>query len=89
MEPIGNHRSKLHDYTAKDHADHRHQLDQDVQAGAGSIFERVADGVADNGGSVDWVLGAIGQFLPAVGAFFDVLLGVIPGPAGVVQHDRQ
>ena len=53
------------------------QLDQNVQGRAGSILERVADGVADNGSLV--LLAA----LAAVVAALDILLRVVPGAAGV------
>ena len=53
------------------------QLDQDVEGGTGGILEGVAHSVADDGGLV-----AVGA-LAAMGAALDVLLGVVPGAAGV------
>ena len=35
------------DQAREDHADHTHQFDQDVEARAGRVLERVADGIAD------------------------------------------
>ena len=84
-----NDRGELDDHAGEDHADHRHQLDEDVQAGAGGVLERIADRVADDRGLVHRVLGAVGQLLAAVGALLDVLLGVVPGAAGVVERDGQ
>ena len=51
-----------------------------LRAGPGGVLERVADGVADDRGLVG--LGA----LAALVAVLDVLLGVVPGPAGVGQE---
>ena len=67
----------------EDQADDGHDLEQDVHGRAGGVLERVADGVADDGGLVG--LGA----LAAVGAGFDVLLGVVPRAAGVGHEDGQ
>ena len=50
--------------------------------GAGSVLERVADGVADDRGRVG--VGA----LAAVDAVLDHLLRVVPGATGVGQEDR-
>ena len=51
-----------------------------MQRGAGSVLERVADGVAD-----DRRLVGLGAFA-AVRAGLDVFLGVIPGAAAVVEN---
>lgn len=59
------------------------KLDQDVDRRAGGIFERVAHGVADDGGLVVFTA------LAAEVAGLDVLFAVIPGAAGVRHHDRQ
>jgi uncharacterized protein with ATP-grasp and redox domains len=64
-------------------ADDAHQLDEDVQARPGGVLERVADGVADDRGAVR------GGVLAAVVTGLDVLLGVVPGAAGVGQEHRQ
>ena len=53
------------------------ELDQNVQRRAGGILERVADGIADNGSLV--LLAAFA----AVVAALNVLLGIVPGTAGV------
>ena len=75
------------------------QLDQDVQRGASGIFERIADGIADDAGFV------ASLFLPRMvpldrrgattspSAFtrritgLDILLGVVPGAAAVVKEE--
>ena len=57
-----------------------HHLDQRVEGRAGGVLERVADGVADDGGLVG--LGALAAHV----AVLDVLLGVVPGAAGVGQE---
>ena len=61
-------------------ADQVHDLDQRVEGRAGGVLERVADGVADDRRLVG--LGA----LAALVAVLDVLLGVVPRPAGVGQE---
>ena len=83
MQPFADLRVELHYNAREDHADHRHQLDKDVQAGAGSVLAGVAHGVTDYGG-----LMCLGT-LAAVCALFDVLLGVVPGAACVVERDCQ
>ena len=60
--------------------DQVHHLDQGVEGRAGGVLERVADGVADDGGLVG--LGSLAAFV----AVLDVLLGVVPGPTGVGQE---
>lgn len=66
-----------------DDGHHRHELDEDVQAWAGSVLERVAHGVAHHGGTV--YLAA----LPAEITFFDIFLGIVPGTTGVGHEDSQ
>ena len=46
------HQAVADDQAGHHHADHAHQLDQDVQARAAGVLERVAHGVADDGGLV-------------------------------------
>ena len=48
-EPVRNNRAVFYDNTRKDHADHAHQFDENVQTRACCILERVANGIADNG----------------------------------------
>ena len=73
----------IDDQRRKDDGDHREQLDQDVDRGAGGVLEGIADGVADN--SRLMLIGA----LAAVVARLDILLGVIPRAAGVRHKDRE
>ena len=61
-------------------ADQVHDLDQRVDGRAGGVLERVADGVADHGRLVGL------RTLAALVAVLDVLLGVVPGTAGVVEE---
>ena len=65
------------DETYENNGDGRNELDEDVERRAGSVLEGVADSVADDSGLV--ALGA----LAAVVASLDVLLGIVPGAAGV------
>ena len=53
------------------------ELDEDVQGRTGCILERVADCVADNSGLMAWAA------LTAVVASLNVLLGIVPGAAGI------
>ena len=62
--------------------DRGQQLDQDVQARAGRVFERIAQGIADDRGLVS--IGTLAAVLPAL----DELLGVIPGAAAVIEESR-
>ena len=64
------------------HRDQVHHLDQRVDRRAGGVLERVADGVADDGGLVRR------RALAAVVAVLDELLAVVPRAAGVGQEDR-
>ena len=72
----------LHDDGRDDQGHQVHDLDHRVQRRAGRIFQRVADGIADNGRLVIFAV------LAAVVAVFDILLGVVPGPAGVGHEHR-
>src|SRR5437667_3411717 len=75
--------SRLLDKQRRQHQGHRaQQLDQHVDGGAGRILERIADGVAHDRRLVG------GTALAAILARLDVLLGVVPRPAAVVQHRR-
>jgi hypothetical protein len=77
--------SSLNDLQDRGQDQQRHQvhhLDQRVDRRAGGVLERIADGVADHDRLVH--VGA----LAAVVAFLDVLLGVVPRPAGVGQEVR-
>ena len=58
----------------------RGEFDDRVQGDRGSVFERIADGVADDGGRVK-----VRPFLLQLG--LDDLLGVVPRPAGVGHED--
>ena len=62
---------------------HRQQLDEDVDSGAGSILEGIAYGIANDSSLVGIAA------LAAVYAALDVLLGVIPGAAGVRHEDSE
>ena len=56
-------------------ADHRHELDEDVERGPRGVFKWVAHGVAHDGGLV--VLATLTLKV----AFFNHLLGIVPGSA--------
>src|SRR6516225_6554748 len=63
------------------------QLHQDVERRAGGVLEGVADGVADDGRGVG--IRTLAEQLAVVVlevARLDVLLGVVPRAAAVVQH---
>ena len=62
---------------------HRHQFDEDVERGAGGVFEGVAYGVANYGRFVD-----IATLAPEV-AFLDIFLCVIPCAACVGHEDGE
>jgi hypothetical protein len=62
---------------------HGHQLDQDVHGGSGGVLERVTYGVADDGGFV------VVRAFPSQIALLDVLLGVVPGAAGIGHKESQ
>ena len=55
-----------------DDSHHAHELDEDVERGAGCVFERIAYGVAHHGGAVHF------RAFAAEVALFDIFLGVIP-----------
>ncbi|CAN4006287.1 hypothetical protein BFDFBN_BFDFBN_06805, partial [Dysosmobacter welbionis] len=68
---------------AGEHDGHRGaQLDEDIQGRAGGVLEGVAHRIAHDGGLV--ALGA----LAAVVAALNILLGVVPGTAGVGHEHR-
>lgn len=67
--------------TGGDNGHHAHQLDQDIQRGAGRILEGVAHRVADDGGLVAF------RALAAHMALLNVLLGVVPRAAGI-RHEH-
>ena len=60
-----------------------HQFNENINAGAGRIFERVADRVSHNTGFVS------NRTFSFKVALFNMLLGIIPGPAGVSHHNSQ
>ena len=60
---------RLHEQRREYQIHNAHELDKDVQSRAGGILERIAHGVADNGGLVSLAA------LAAMGAALDVLLG--------------
>merc|ERR1719359_933616 len=59
--------------------DHRHELDEDVQRGAASVLEGVADSVANNA--------RLALVLLLDPELFAELLRVVPGPTSVAHHD--
>ena len=59
---------------------HAHQLDKDIQTRAGSVFERIANRIADNGCLMRLAT------LAAVVSFLDEFLCVIPCSSGV-RHE--
>ena len=70
----------------EDERDRREQLDEDVERRAGGVLERVADGVADDRRGVG--LRALAEHVALVVlevARLDVLLGVVPRAAAVVE----
>src|SRR6266704_36352 len=73
--------SRLLDKQRRQHQrDRAQQLDQHMQRRAGGVLERIAHRVAHDRGLVG------GAALPTVLAGLDVLLGVVPGAAAVVEH---
>ena len=64
-----------------DEADDCHDVDEDVHRGAGGVFERIADGVANDAGGV-----GVGSF-PSVVAIFNVLLGIVPSTTGIGHEE--
>src|SRR5438128_3298100 len=73
--------SRLLDKQRRQDEGHRaEQLDQHVQRRAGGVLERITHRVAHDAGLVG------GAALAAVRAGLDVLLGVVPGAAPVVEH---
>src|SRR4029077_5735705 len=74
--------SQSNEQRRQDQRDRGQQLDQDVQARAGRVFEGIAQGIADDRGLVS--IGTLAAVLPAL----DELLGVIPGAAAVIEESR-
>ena len=62
-------------YTSHYDGYHAHQFDQDVQAGAGSIFERIPNGIADYGSPV--IIRALTAQVPG----FNIFFRIVPCPA--------
>ena len=62
---------------------HAHQFDKDIKARTGSILKRITYRIAYNRGFMHFATFA------AEIAFLDILLGIVPGAAGVGHHDRQ
>ena len=69
--------------------DHAHEFHEDVQGGTGSVLAGIADRVADHCRGVGGVLAAVGEFFAAEIAFFNVLFGIVPGSAGIVERAGQ
>ena len=67
----------LDEHGSEDDRHDGHKLDEDVDRGTGGVLERVADGIADDGG-----LMRVRAFA-AVRAALDILLCVIPRAAGI------
>ena len=61
-----------------------HELDEDVEGGARGVLAGVADGVTNNSSLVGFALLAAEDAL-----VLNVLLGVVPGAAGVGHHDSK
>ena len=72
-----------HGQPRHDDGHHAHQLDEDVEARAGGVLERVAYGVAYDSGFV-----YLAAFAAEV-AFLDIFLGVVPCTAGVGHEYRE
>src|SRR5687767_12207764 len=73
----------LQEQRPEDDGDDRHQLQEDVEAGARGVLEGIAHRVPDHRRAVR--LGV----LAAVIALLDELLGVVPRAAGVGHHQRE
>src|SRR5664279_3219344 len=74
----------------EDQGHRREQLDQDVERWTGGVLEWIADRVANDGGRVS--VGLLAQDIAGVieqVTRLDVLLGVVPRPAAVVQDGGQ
>ena len=77
-------KDREHDeYARQKRRDQRDNGDLGVDRRSGGIFERVADGVADDGGLMGLAA------LAALFARFDVLFRVVPQPAGVAHEERK
>mmetsp|Transcript_8153 Transcript_8153/g.17838 ORF Transcript_8153/g.17838 Transcript_8153/m.17838 type:complete len:783 (-) Transcript_8153:38-2386(-) len=77
---------EVRDGTSEDEGDDGRELHDNVERRARGVLERVADGVAGHGVLVG--LGALHELL-AEAAGGDVLLGVVPGAAGVAHGDGE
>ncbi len=64
-------------------ANHRHELDEDVEGRTRGVFERITNSVTNNGGLV-----SKGAFTSKV-AFFDHLLGIIPSSTSICHKDSE
>ena len=85
-KPILDDGCDLDEERREDNGDHAHELHEDVQGRTAGVLAGIADGIADDSRAMNGVLGAVRELFPAEVAFFDVLLCVVPGAAGVVQH---
>jgi len=74
--------SQSNEQRRQDQRDRRQQLDQDMQARAGGVFERIAQGIAHNCGLVRIGTFAAAFVLPAL----DELLGVVPSATAVIEE---
>mmetsp|Transcript_22861 Transcript_22861/g.28390 ORF Transcript_22861/g.28390 Transcript_22861/m.28390 type:complete len:332 (-) Transcript_22861:1364-2359(-) len=80
--------SHLDEGTTEDERGDCHELDEDVDRGSTGVLHGVAHGVANDGGLVR--LGALPLHLAVhdEAASLNVLLGIVPGAAGVRRADR-
>ena len=62
---------------------HAHELDEDVERRTGCVLEGVAYGIAYDGS----LMGI--RALAAEITFLDILLGIVPGTAGVGHEDGE
>src|SRR4029079_15664723 len=75
---------------SEDQRDRRKELHENVERRSGRVLERVTDRVADDGRGVG--IGALAEDVAVVVlevSRLDVLLGVVPRPAAVVEDRRE
>lgn len=78
----------MHDDGGNDDRNQVDDFDHWVEGWSRSVFERIADGVADDAGFV--AFGAFARVFGRVfGFIFDQFFRIIPGPTGVVEEDGQ
>jgi len=75
------------DERSEDQGQDSGQLDQNVEGGAGSILQRITDGITDNGSLVFFRTLLLGDTTVQKFAGFNVFLGIIPSTTSVGTGD--